>query len=96
MQELRQRYDGRDFEIIAVNVAQSKTHTQKIVSEYGATFPVALDTDQKAADAYNVRSLPTTFVVDKDRRIIKKKEGFMDGKELNAILLKLVNTPENI
>ncbi|MCB0179685.1 MAG: TlpA family protein disulfide reductase [Anaerolineae bacterium] len=34
------------------------------LKEYGITFPILLDTDREAVDAYNVLGLPTTIFID--------------------------------
>jgi peroxiredoxin len=73
MQELYQIFKDRDFEILAVNL--DKFGEEKVfsfVSNYGLTFPILLDKELKTALSYEVRNIPTTYVIDKNG-IIKEK-----------------------
>ena len=73
MQELYQIFKGRDFEILAVNL--DKFGEEKVfsfVSNYGLTFPILLDKELKTALSYEVRNIPTTYIIDKNG-VIKEK-----------------------
>lgn len=73
MQELYQIYKDRDFEILAVNMDKySKEKVVSFVSNYGLTFPILLDRELKTALIYEVRSIPTSYIIDKNG-IIKDK-----------------------
>lgn len=44
-------------------------------------FPILLDADGEAFQAWNVRGLPKTFVVDKQGRLVYEAEG---GRDMNS------------
>jgi len=96
LQEMYLRLQDRHFEVIAVNVAQKKDHVRDIVDEYGLSFTVVLDSVKTVSDLYRVRSLPTTFIVDKNENIVKKIDGWMDESTVNSIIEKLLAEAENI
>lgn len=48
------------------------------------TFPVYFDTNQEAAIAYQIQSIPTTFFIDKDGYIVSGSQGAIDEETLLA------------
>ena len=59
--------------IIAVNhtTADQAEQVDDFVAEMGVTFPIALDTEGQAAEAYQVRGLPTSIFIDRDGMVIE-------------------------
>jgi cytochrome c biogenesis protein CcmG/thiol:disulfide interchange protein DsbE len=55
---------------------------KKYVEDNGYTFTVLFDTKQNAAATYGIRSLPTTFFINKDGSIIGGLEGGIDEETL--------------
>jgi len=56
--------------VLAVNQMEPSRVVQPFVSDHGLTFPVLLDEESVAADAYRIRALPTTVFVRKDGTIL--------------------------
>jgi peroxiredoxin len=54
--------------IIAINhtTADRAEQVDDFVLEMGATFPIVLDEDGQAAEAYQIRGLPTSIFIDRD------------------------------
>jgi peroxiredoxin len=78
MEELYQIYKDQNFEILAVNLDKfGKEKVSSFVSNYGLTFPILLDRNLKTAMIYEVRSLPTTYIIGKSGVI---KEKIVGGK----------------
>ncbi|NOU94444.1 redoxin domain-containing protein [Paenibacillus sp. LMG 31456] len=77
-------------EIIAVNVGDSRATARDFITSQGINFPIWLDPSGEAADSYRVTGLPSTFLIDKNGRLVKAVAGeFPD--ELSVIqLLKSV------
>ena len=46
------------------------------------TFPVYYDTDMDASTVYGIESIPTTFFIDAEGKLIAYGEGAMDGETL--------------
>jgi len=73
MEELYQTFSQLDFEVLAVNLDKfGGEKVSRFVSNYGLTFPILLDKGLKTALRYQVRHIPTTYVIDK-KGIIKEK-----------------------
>jgi peroxiredoxin len=66
MQRVYEEYQDQGFVILAVNATnQDRVNSVgAFVAEHGLTFPVLLDTDATVSQAYQLRSLPTTFFID--------------------------------
>ena len=58
---------ARGLEILAVNTTfqDSEADAAQFVSEFGLTFPVALDRAGEVSRRYLLRALPTTFFIDR-------------------------------
>ena len=59
-------YDRKDFEILAVSTdAQGAAVTRPFQQENGLTFPILHDADFRVGLSYGARTLPMTFMVDR-------------------------------
>lgn len=63
-------YKDQGVEILAVNVGEPELSVKNFVERKGLTFPVVIDKDLEVLEAYGVNPLPTTFLVDKEGKII--------------------------
>jgi cytochrome c biogenesis protein CcmG, thiol:disulfide interchange protein DsbE len=85
MQQIYNEYGPDEFVVLAVN----NTHQDQLgdvesfVAERGLTFPILLDTTGQVTTAYQVRSLPTSFFVDRDGII---REIVIGGPMAEALL----------
>ena len=67
-QEAFSDYEDKDFVILAVNATlqDNPNDITNFVSEFGLSFPIALDVEGEANRLYQVQSLPTSFFIDKE------------------------------
>lgn len=66
MEQLYRTYDRKDFEILAVSTdAQGVTVTRPFQQENKLTFPILHDADFRVGLSYGARTLPMTFMVDR-------------------------------
>ena len=63
-----------DKEVVFVGLALSDTlrDARGFADSVGVTYPLALDSTGRIAAAYNVRSLPTTFFIDREGQIQRR------------------------
>jgi peroxiredoxin len=61
--------------LIAINVGEDAETIAQFTSEYPVAFPLPMDTDSKVVQAWPVKGLPTTFVVDPEGRLAYQAEG---------------------
>jgi peroxiredoxin len=77
MIQLHHRYRDRNVVVIGVAVdATSRAEIEQFVQEMGVDYPIAVDSDSAAKGAYQVRSLPTLFILDKEGNILQRMEGY--------------------
>jgi thiol-disulfide isomerase/thioredoxin len=69
LQRLRERLGGKSLEVLAVNYAESPEKVKAFLRKSHIDLPVLLDPSKEAADAWNAKGLPMTFVVDRAGKV---------------------------
>jgi len=64
LNRLKQKMQGRPFELISINYAEDKTTVLDFMQRIKVEFPVLLDTSGEHAKSWKVISYPSTFVID--------------------------------
>ena len=89
MPEFNEAYKDVEKEGVAflmVDLADGHYETKETgmqdIAERGFSFPVYFDTEQKAADAYGILSIPSTILIDKEGYIATTEQGPMDAETL--------------
>ena len=59
-----------DISLLAVGVGETRDRVQDFHQSMPVTFPLLLDTRSEVMEAWAARSLPTTYVLDQEGRII--------------------------
>jgi cytochrome c biogenesis protein CcmG, thiol:disulfide interchange protein DsbE len=75
---LRSSLKGRDFEVLAVNLAEPLSRIEKFAAAVPLGFPLLRDRDGTASKAWRARLLPASFLVDRDGRIRYVAYGELD------------------
>ena len=77
---------GAEVRFMMVNLTdgmqETKEKAETYISGEGYTFPVFFDTKKEGASAYGIRSIPTTFFIDKDGYIVTGVQGSIDESTL--------------
>lgn len=66
------------IQMLAVNVGEDEDTIFQFTANYPVGFPLLMDRDSKVAEAWPIRGLPTTFVVDPQGRIAYRAIGGRD------------------
>jgi peroxiredoxin len=94
MEELYKKFSRKDFEILAVSTdAQGEAVTRPFQHENHLTFPILHDTDYLVGLTYGARSLPMTFMVDRQgivrHQIFGARDwGASEARQLVQMLMK--------
>ncbi|WJV28608.1 TlpA disulfide reductase family protein [Rossellomorea sp. AcN35-11] len=75
MQQFHEQY-GTDVKILAVNI-DPQYNVKEYQKAMGLTFPILLDKDDKINNAYDILTVPTTFVIN--------EKGIITHKQIGAI-----------
>ncbi len=78
----------RDVTFVGVDVKESAQLVSEFASAKGIGYTLVLDTDGKVNDAYDVRAIPTTYVVGRDGRIQYRQVDQLS----NAVLASALNS----
>ena len=96
MEDLYREFNRRDFEILAVSTdQQGAAVTRPFSEEMGLTFPILHDSDFRVGVAYGARTLPMTFLVNRQGVITHRIFGARDWQspEGRQLINKLVSAP---
>jgi peroxiredoxin len=94
MEQLYRMFSRKDFEILAVSIdAQGEAVTRPFQQEYHLTFPILHDSDYRVGLMYGARSLPMTFLVDRQgvvrHQIFGARDwGASEAQQLVQMLMK--------
>ena len=78
MESLYQRLGNRGFEIIAVNLRESRSAVAAFMRQYNLSFPAVLDLRGSAGTMYGVRAIPTTYIINRRGLIVAQLVGSID------------------
>ncbi|MFH1725707.1 MAG: TlpA disulfide reductase family protein [Elusimicrobiota bacterium] len=78
-QRMYERYRADGLEVVGISVDAYAEHVPEFVKERGMAYTVLLDSDETAMEAYGIRGLPETFLIDRDGRLRDHWVGF-DGQ----------------
>ena len=78
MEALYQKYKDRGFEILAVNSGERYPEVLAFMKENNFTFPTVLDTNNAVNRQYGIRAIPTSYLIDRDGKIIMTLVGSID------------------
>jgi len=65
-----QANQDKGLTVLAVNAQEDKATVSRFIESTGFTFPVLLDSRGDVEQQYQVRSFPSTFVIDRDGRVV--------------------------
>ena len=76
--------------ILAINEQEDEATVRPFIQANNFSFPVLLDAQGRVASQYSTRSFPTTFIIDRDGVIQHVQTGEISERELEAIVLPLL------
>ncbi len=78
MERLYRRYRDRGFTIIGISIDKNVPAVGPFVRRLGLTFPIGLDPKSAVANDYTVRALPSSFLIDRESKIVAIALGSRD------------------
>ncbi len=81
-----QAHKNEGFVVLAVNNQENKSQVSKFIQTNGFSFPVLLDAHSRVITDYNVRGLPTSFIIDRDGQIQHTHTGQISREQLEEIV----------
>jgi len=88
MEQLYKEFKRKDFEILAVSTdAEGAAVTRPFRDELGLTFPILHDSDFRVGLTYGARTLPISFLVDRQGIVTHRIYGARDWYSTEAMQL---------
>jgi len=75
MEAIYKKFKNRGFEILAVNLGDSKSKVAAFMHEQKLTFTALLDEESVTGSYYHIRAIPTTYIIDRRGFIIARLTG---------------------
>jgi len=80
--QMRQEIGTEEFEIIAINVDENTEDGLKFLAEHPVSYPVLADPEGDIGISYGIRSLPRSFLLDRNGQITATYKSFKEGDEI--------------
>jgi thiol-disulfide isomerase/thioredoxin len=87
MEKLYQRFKDKNFVMVAINLQESAERVKQFYKEHQLTFTTLLDITGDVGAALGINAIPTTFILDKNGRIIGKALGPREWESKKSIAL---------
>ena len=81
-EQMRQEIGTTEFEIIAINVDEDTQDGLKFLADHSVSYPVLADPEGDIGIPYKIRTLPRSFLLDRDGKIVASHKSFKDGDEI--------------
>lgn len=81
LNRLYDKYRKAGFVLLGVNVDEDPKLAAGIAGRMGLQFPVLFDADKTVSRLYDLQSMPSTVLIDRDGRVRYLHLGYRDGME---------------
>ncbi len=81
LSKLYEKYRAAGFVLLGVNVDDDVHRAADLAARLGLKFPVLLDTDKAVSRQYDLSSMPSTVLIDRDGRVRYVHRGYLAGYE---------------
>jgi peroxiredoxin len=94
MERLYQEFKTQGLAVLAVDIQESPKQVARFMRDFRLTFPALLDTDAAVAGRYGARGLPSTYLIDRNGRVVGQAVGPRDwsGPAAKALIRLLLET----
>ena len=83
LNRLYEKYKASGFVLLGVNVDDDQRKAAEVAGKLGVTFPVLLDTDKVVSKLYDLSTMPSTVIIDRDGKVRYVHRGYLTGYEDN-------------
>ena len=90
MNKMQNLYGNEGFKVIAINLDESRAKANKFLQQIPANFDVAFDPQGNTAEAYHVKAMPSSYLIDKNGKLVHANLGFR-GNDEDTLEVKIRN-----
>ncbi len=98
---MKKKFKDMPFEIVAINLDTNKALADQFIKSQSINFPVAFDPEANIAKKYEVKGMPSSFLVDAQGHLRIRYTGFWNKSKnekeaaIKDLLEKIKNSPTN-
>lgn len=81
LSKLYDKYRGSGFVLMGVNVDDDVRNATEVATKLAVSFPVLLDTDKAVSKLYDLSTMPSTVLIDRDGKVRYLHRGYLAGYE---------------
>ena len=81
LNKLYDKYRSAGFVLLGINIDDDAHRATDVAAKLGLKFPVLLDTDKAVSRLYDLGTMPTTVLIDRDGRVRHIHAGYLAGYE---------------
>jgi len=81
LSRLYEKYRASGFVLLGVNVDDDARKATELAGKLGVTFPVLLDTDKTVSKRYDLSTMPSTVIIDRNGTVRYVHRGYLSGYE---------------
>lgn len=90
MQATYDKLRDKDFVVLAVNELEDDAKVREHITQYGHTFPVLMDRDNKVANQFGVFGLPVSVFIDQQGRVQEYiKGGLLTEEKIYDVVARI-------
>lgn len=75
------KYRSAGFLLLGVNIDDDRNNALGLASKLGLQFPVLFDSTQRVSRLYDLSTMPSSVLIDRDGRVRTIFQGYKDGYE---------------
>jgi len=81
MNDMQQKYGARGFTIVGVNVDKRRADAARFLEQTPAAFTVVYDEAGRTPEAFGVKGMPSSYLVDAAGKVVAVESGFRDEQK---------------
>ena len=90
MQAIYDKLRDKGFVVLAVNELEDDAKVREYIKQYGYTFPVLMDRDNKVANQFGVFGLPVSVFIDREGRVQEYiKGGLLTEQKIDETVARI-------
>jgi cytochrome c biogenesis protein CcmG/thiol:disulfide interchange protein DsbE len=86
MNDLAQRYGAGGLTVVAVNVDKKRDDAERFLAQSPAQFTIVYDPAGATPAAWQVKGMPSSYLIDRTGRVVLVEQGFRDEQKAGVEL----------
>ncbi|QDP02375.1 TlpA disulfide reductase family protein [Thalassotalea sp. PS06] len=80
MNAMQEKYQDQGFRVITINLDVDKAFAKDFLKDHPAEFPIIYDPSGKLGEQYQLKGMPSSFVIGRDGSVVENQVGFFEDK----------------